>query len=214
MSGRFEDLFLSDVAFVNSATAPIYGLEAADFGTELERTQLDPTTRPGFLTRVGFLSSYSHSGSTAPLLRGAYIMQHIVGAEIGPPDPDAPNQMAPDMEYTSNRQYSEVLTSPSECAVCHENLINPPGFVLEVYDAVGGLQANDPLGDPINGTADVIFGAGNTKTITTPLELMTELGKGEDAKHLYAEDWANYKISDVLAVLSQTEAFRLRTRGD
>ena len=57
--GTFQDLMLSPVAFVNSATAPLYGLSASGFTTDFKETTLDATQRPGFLTRVGFLNAYA-----------------------------------------------------------------------------------------------------------------------------------------------------------
>ena len=77
--GSFKDLFLSKVAYVNNATAPIYGLDPASYGADLTRVELDATQRPGFLTRVGFLSSFSADASTSPILRGAFITVNILG---------------------------------------------------------------------------------------------------------------------------------------
>src|SRR4029078_8154356 len=65
-NGSFKDLLLSNVGFVNRDNAGIYGLSNA--GTALTNVSLDPMQRPGVLTRAGFLSSYAHYDSTAPML--------------------------------------------------------------------------------------------------------------------------------------------------
>src|SRR5690606_548409 len=83
--GQFEDLFLSNVAYVNQATAPIYGVQG-NFGSELQRVELDPMERPGILTRGAFLSSFAHERNTSPILRGVYILG-LMGAST----PSAPN---------------------------------------------------------------------------------------------------------------------------
>jgi len=238
-NGTFKDLFLSPVAFVNNATAAIYGLDPAAYGTDLVKVTLDATQRPGFLTRVGFLSSFSAGASTSPILRGAYISKNILGVVIEDPPEDAAKTPVPPGTYLTQRAVMEALTSGPTCKGCHAEAINPAGFVMEFYDSIGGWQTTDPLTGPIVGTADVMLSGGTTKTLNTPIELMTELGTGPDAKLRYAQSWVtfatrrvanpqdactvdtigtklaepNYTILNVLADLTQADAFRLRTVG-
>jgi len=238
--GQFKDLFLSNVAYVNQDTAPIYGLDPAGYGPALTRVELDLNQRPGFLTRVGFLASYSAGASTSPILRGAFVTTKILAVELGDPPPEAADTPIPPGNYTTQRQVTEAHTAPPNCAGCHAGYINPAGFVMENYDSVGKWQTVDPLTGPIVTTADVVFSDTNIKTIATPLELMTELGTGPDAKHHYAEKWVEfatgrvgdpadacvadelslrlasdgYTILNVLADLTQADSFRLRTVGN
>lgn len=236
--GSFKDLFLSNVGYVTSQTAAIYGLDPAAYGSQLTRVELDPTTRPGFLTRLGFLSSFSNFEGTSPILRGAFITVNMLGVDPGPPNPEALQVAVPPGNYTTRRQYTEALTERVGCQHCHTPFINPPGFVLETYDAIGGIQTVDPMGGPIDATATVTFGEGNVKPISSALELMTEIGKGPLARRIYAEKWVSfaygrlpnsndacvveqldgkltedgYTVLDLLADLTQADAFRLRTR--
>ncbi|WP_234023959.1 DUF1592 domain-containing protein [Sorangium cellulosum] len=237
--GSFKDIFLSNVAYVNKDTAPLYGLKAADYGTELTRVELDPNERPGFLTRVGFLSSYSSYASTSPILRGAFITTKLLGVPLQPA-PGAEETPLPEGNFTTQRQVIEALTSPGGCVECHSAMVNPPGFVLERFDSIGKVQTVDPLGGQLDTTGDVFFGENNIKKITTPAELMTELGAGPVAKRHYAEQWVafatgrtpnskdacvvdglnaklsndGYTIVNLLADLTQADSFRLRVRGN
>ncbi len=191
--GTFKDLFLSNVGFVTRDSAPIYGLDPASYGTELTKVELDANARPGFLTRLGFLSSYSHYASSNPILRGAYITINIIGLDPGPPDPDFFLQPAPEGTYTTERAYVEALTGQATCQHCHIPYINPPGMVLENYDAIGKWQTIDPRGngDPvagaINPVSDVTFAEGDVKTIKNARELMEQISQGAGAKHIYTE---------------------------
>ena len=106
-NGSFKDLLLSNVGFVNKDNAGIYGL--SNSGTALTKVELDPVQRPGFLTRAGFLSSYSHYDSTAPILRGAFITVYMIGVDPGPPIPGAFMIMPPTGNYTTNRERTEAL---------------------------------------------------------------------------------------------------------
>lgn len=183
--GTFSDLFLSPNGFVNAALAPIYGLDPSAFGDALVATPLDPTERPGFLTRVAFLSSFSSYQTTSPILRGTFIGVSILGLPIPPPEPDL-GLPIPEGDFTTNRERTEALTSQKPCVGCHEQYINPPGFVLEHYDAIGSWQVVDPAGGAIDPVADVFLGD-RVETIETPLELMQALAASEHARRQYVD---------------------------
>jgi hypothetical protein len=236
--GSFKDLFLSRVGFVNRDNAAIYGLDPAAYGTDLVRVDLDAAQRPGFLTRVGFLQSYSHFDSTAPILRGAFVTVNMIGADPGPPDPNAIQTPIPPGPFATEREMVETLTGVEPCTGCHTPYVNPPGFVLEHYDAIGKWQDTDARGGPINGTATITLADGTEKAIASPLELMQEIGQGPVARHIYAQQWVSYttgrqpnsndacvvdtldtKLSmdgytvlNLLADLTQADSFRLRVR--
>jgi hypothetical protein len=191
--GSFKDLFLSNVGYVNKDTAAIYDLDPKDFGADLKRVTLDSDRRPGFLTRAGFLSSYSHYDATSPILRGAYVTIYMIGVNPGTPDPAFFLMKPPPGDYKTERAYTEALTSQAACTGCHTPFVNPPGFVLETYDSIGRWQTVDPRsgGDAdagkIDATATVTFSTGNVKKISNPRELMEEITKTPMAKRMYAE---------------------------
>jgi hypothetical protein len=191
-NGSYKDLFLSNVGFVNRDTAAIYDLDPADYDSELTRVELDPVARPGVLTRAGFLSSYSHFEATAPVLRGAYITVNLLGVNPGPADPAFFMGPPPEGPFYTERAFVEAFTSPAACAGCHV-FLNPPGFVLENYDAIGKWQTIDPraAGDPVLGaidaTATVTFSESNAKTVTGALEMVQEIANTPGVRRIYAE---------------------------
>ena len=237
--GTFKDLFLSSNAFVTKDTAALYGLETAGYETQPKRVSLDSTKRPGFLTRVGFLSTFSKYDATSPILRGAFISGRVLGVNPGTPDPAFAKTPVPPGDYKTQRQVIEALTLDEPCNSCHGKLINPSGFVLEHYNSVGMWQDKDPLGGDIDSTADVRFSRTLTKQITNPLELMTEIAKLPEAKRFLAQQWVayasgrvandndacivdqissgmakdDYPILSVIADYTQADSFRLRTVG-
>ena len=237
--GSFKDLFLSPVAFVNAQTAPIYGLDAAAYGADLTRVELDATKRPGFMTRIGFLSSFAHGASTSPILRGAYVTVNMIGVNPGAPDPS--NTMKTiDGTFATERAYVEALTSAQDaCKGCHIPMVNPPGIALENYDSIGKWQTVDPLGGNIDATADVTFSEGNIVHITSPQQLMQQIAATPQAKEIYAQLWVSYatgrapnnndqclvddintklsqdgySVLDMLADVTQADSFRLRVQA-
>jgi hypothetical protein len=193
--GTFKDLFTSPNGFVTSATAPIYGVTST--ATTPTKMALDPARRPGFLTRVGFLSTHAHEMDTSPIQRGAFITQRVLGIPVGVPDPRFLMMTPPAANYTTQRQAMEALTNGAPCNTCHTARVNPPGFVLERYNAVGAWQDTDRLGGAINSTADVLLSvtpapAGTTKTITTPAELMAEIPNQPNAMSQYAQFFVTF----------------------
>ena len=239
-NGSFKDLFLSNIGFVNKDNAAIYGLDPTQYGTSLTKVQLDPTLRPGFMTRVGFLSSYSHFTETAPILRGAFITVFMVGVDPGPPLAGATMIQPPPGNYRTNREKTNALANTAaSCMGCHISIINPSGYVLENFDAIGKWQTVDQLGGPIDPAATVNFGNGNTQPISSVLQLMQQIAQVPKAKQTYAQYWVayafgrdpnqndqcvadqlvtklsqdEYPILNVLADLTQADSFRLRVRA-
>jgi hypothetical protein len=238
--GKFKDLFLSNVAFVTKETAPLYGLDPSGYTAQAKRVQLSADQRPGFLTRVGFLSTFSKYDATSPILRGAFISGRILGINPGTPDPAATMKKPPPGNYMTQREAIEALTAVEPCRSCHAVTINPPGFVLERYNSVGIWQDKDALGGAIDSTATVRFSAAGTKTVSTPLEMMTEIANQADVQTHYTEQWvafasgrtpnpndgctviqlsvnlakADYPVVNLIADYAATDSFRLRTVGN
>jgi hypothetical protein len=242
-NGTFQDLLTSNVAFVNKDNAAIYGLDPAQYTTDLAKVMLDnaATPRPGFLTRAGFLSSYSNYGATSPILRGAFIAASILNVNPGAPVPGAIDKTV-EGTFTTQRAYVQALTEQAQpCMGCH-TVINPLGYVLENYDAIGKWQTTDLRGGPIDAsvtTATVDFGDNTKKEVTSPVQLMQEIAKMPKAQELYAQAWVSYAygrnanandqcvvdtmkqklaangytILALLGDLTQADSFRLRVRG-
>jgi len=192
--GSFQHLFLDNIGFVNQYTAPLYGLAPDNFGSELVRVELDATQRPGLLTRLAFLSSFSGYAETSPILRGIFVAQDILHVLPPAPDPGAGITPPPEADFVTNRDRIDALTSPQGCVECHSVYINPIGFVLESYDAVGAWQTVDPRGGPIDPVANVFFGD-SIETVANSLELMQKLADSSFAQRHYADQVVAYAFS-------------------
>ena len=238
--GTFASLWTSPNGFVTKNTASIYGVTST--ATTPTKTALDATKRPGFLSRVGFLSTFAHDTTSSPILRGAFITQQVLAIPVGDPDPSFIGMQAMTANYTTYRDAVTALTMNAPCNSCHTYKVNPPGFVLERYNAVGAWQDTDPLGGPINSTADVILSTVPmvTKTLNNPSELMAEIGKAPNAQRHYAEKFVSfasnrspnqndtcivdtlstnmatptYSVASMMADYTQADSFRLRTLGN
>jgi hypothetical protein len=195
-NATFKDLLTSNVAFVSAATAPLYGLNPASFGTNLTETTLD-ANHPGFLTRLGFLNAYSGYSHQSPILRGAFITKQVLGIAIGAPPPGAEKTPLPPQTADINtmRKQVDAMTAGTDCAGCHHNFINPPGFALESFNAVGSWQTKDQdTGAPIDTVTDVLLDADAAAPVhvTGPADLMKAIATAPGAELQYASKWVSY----------------------
>ncbi len=110
-------------------------------GTAFRRVPLPADSqRGGFLTQAAILKVTANGTTTSPVRRGAWVQRKIVGKSPEPPPPNIP-AIEPDTRgLTTLRAILEKHRADVSCAGCHAKM-DPPGFALESYDAIGGFRA-------------------------------------------------------------------------
>ncbi len=131
----------SDFAILNERLAEHYGIQGVS-GAELRRVSLTPDSpRGGFITQGAVLKVSANGTTTSPVVRGAYLLDRILGT---PPDPPPKNVKAiePDIRgaTTIREQLAQHRDQPA-CAGCHAKL-DPPGFALENFDVTGRWRSH------------------------------------------------------------------------
>jgi hypothetical protein len=131
------DLLHADYTFVNQPLAALYKIEGIE-GPAMRRVKLDDPMRGGVLGQAGILTVTSHPHRTSPVLRGRWILEELLGADVPPPPPNVPDLALKDKEGKALplRQQLERHRSKAECATCHSR-IDPLGFGLENFDPLG-----------------------------------------------------------------------------
>ena len=137
------DLIDADYTFLNERLAKHYGIPHV-YGSRFRRVSLDPnSTRGGLLRQGSILTVTSYATRTSPVIRGKWILENILGT---PPPPPPPN--VPALRTTPFRRscrcasgWPSIAPTPA-CASCHD-LIDPVGFSLENFDAVGRWRDMD-----------------------------------------------------------------------
>ena len=148
----------ADYTFVNADMARHYGLPPVETTVAYEKVTLEPRSRRGgLLGQASVLTASANGVDTSPVVRGIWILEHILGTPPNPPPPDVPI-VEPDTrgELTIREIYAKHRTVES-CNSCHEK-IDPLGFALENFDAVGQWRTKyesghevDPSGQMPNG---------------------------------------------------------------
>lgn len=144
------DLLRADYTFLNERLAKHYGISAV-YGTRFRRVTLDRASRRGGLLRHGsVLSVTSYATRTSPVIRGVWVLDNIVGAPPPPPPPNVPaldeNAVAAGLPM---RERLAAHRRNAVCATCHRT-IDPVGFSLENFDAVGRWRDQEGDGGPVD----------------------------------------------------------------
>jgi len=186
-----KSLLTSNTTFVNADLAKLYGVAAP--ATDWAPATLKTGERAGFLTRPNFLASHAHSLSGSPPLRAVFIMRRLMCATLPPPPADAdtsPPKADPNGAAKTNRQLFEARTVGA-CLGCH-GTINPIGFGLENYDAIGGFRTTDN-GLPVDakGQLSDIDVAG---PFTGGIELSQRLADSADVRRCMTGQWYEYAL--------------------
>jgi hypothetical protein len=155
-----EDLSLtnfvaSDFAMLNGRLGKHYGIPGL-VGWEFHKTPLPADShRGGMLTMASVLKVTSNGTTTSPVMRGAWVLDRILGTPPAPP-PDGVSAIDPDIRgATTIREQLAKHRSDAACATCHVK-IDPPGFALESFDCIGGWR--DSYRVTGNGSAVIIDG--------------------------------------------------------
>src|SRR5678810_1057640 len=139
-----EDLVDADFTFLNERLARHYGIEGVQ-GAAFQRVTLPKDSpRGGVLTLGSVLTVTSTPTRTAPVLRGKWILEQILGTPPPPPPPDVPPLAEQNVvnQSASLRVRLEQHRSSAECAGCHAKM-DPLGFALENFDAAGRWREQD-----------------------------------------------------------------------
>ena len=131
------DLLRADHAFLNERLARHYGIPHV-VGSEFRRVALGPDSHRGGLLRHGsVLTVTSYATRTAPTIRGKWVLENLLGTPPPPPPPNIPSlgDQTVSASFSIRDRLAEHRRNES-CAGCH-NRMDPVGFALEGYDAVG-----------------------------------------------------------------------------
>ena len=147
----------SDFTFVNGPLATIYGLEESVAGDEFQRVQLADANRGGILGMPAVLAATSFPNRTSPVIRGVWVLEQVLGDHVPPAPPDVPaleNQDPKSVAELTLRQRTELHRTNPTCANCHR-LLDPIGFGLENFDAIGRWREKDDNGEIIDASGQL-----------------------------------------------------------
>ena len=159
------DLMTADYTFLNERLAIHYGIPGVR-GDQFRRVTLADDARKGLLGKGSILLVTSHADRTSPVVRGKWILENLLGTPP-PPPPQAVPPLKENEEgnrpLTMRAKMEEHRANPV-CASCHK-VMDPIGFTLENFDAVGAWRARD-AGEPIDASGQFVDGTNVDGVVT------------------------------------------------
>jgi hypothetical protein len=135
-----RELLAADYSFINRELAEHYGISGVE-GNEFRKVSFSGSERGGILGHGSFLTASANGVDTSPVVRGIYVMNKLLDYTPPPPPDDVP-EIEPDVTgATTLREKLVKHRADASCAQCHKK-IDPPGFALENYDAIGAWREN------------------------------------------------------------------------
>jgi cytochrome c551/c552 len=172
------DLLTANYTYVDEILAKHYNIPDV-LGARFRRVEIPDENRRGLLGQGSILTLTSVSNRTSPVQRGKYVLEVLLGTPPPPPPPNVPalsdNASSGEVRLMSVRERMEAHRKNPNCASCHK-LIDPIGFALENFDAVGAWRINDG-GLPIDAKGNLFDG---TK-LDGPVSLREGILKHSDA---------------------------------
>src|SRR6185369_3000998 len=153
------DLLSANYTFVNERLALHYGIPNV-LGDRFRRVTLEDSNRWGLLGKGSILMVTSYPNRTAPVLRGAFVLENIAGTPPSPPPPDVEGfKENKDGEKAKTvREIMEKHRANPSCNACH-GVMDPLGFSLENFDAIGAWRSKDVFaGTAIDASGKLVDG--------------------------------------------------------
>lgn len=171
------ELLNADWTYINANLARHYGIDGV-LGPQFRRVQLDDERRWGLLGKGAVLMRTSYGDRTSPVLRGAWVLEKLMGTPPSPPPPNVETDLSvPDGHTvtTVRARLEEHRANPS-CNQCH-GVIDPIGLALENFTVIGQWRDRDP---DANAPIDASTVMPNGTAIEGPVELREELLRRPD----------------------------------
>ncbi len=233
-----QELLAAEHTFLNERLAEHYGITSVR-GAQFRRVILEDEARRGLLGKGAVLLRTSYGDRTSPVLRGAWVLEKLVGTPPTPPTPNVETDLttpAGEQPKTIRARLEEHRSNPS-CNSCH-GVIDPYGLALENFTVTGQWRDVDwladapidastvlPGGKPIEGPADLhraLLGRPD-QFVQALTEKLMMYALGRELEHhdmpqvraivrAAAED--DYRFSSIVAGIVSSDAFRMQALGE
>ncbi len=203
----FRQLLLAEHLPLNGRLAALYGADAPK-GGGFANVTLNANHRAGVLTHPLVMAVHSYTAETSPIHRGVFLTRGVFGQNLRPPQ-EAFTPFAADLHPAlTTRERVGLQTKPANCMTCH-GVINPLGFTLEHFDAVGRFRELDNT-KPIDATGGFRPAAGGAVTFANARDLGKFAAESEQVQAAFVEQMFSHLVQQPVRAYGPTRLAELR----
>ena len=210
-SGDFRELLTSDQVFFNGRLAAVYGVDLpAD--APFQAVSQPGQARAGLLSHPLVLACLAYEKNSSPIHRGVFVSRSLLGRRLKMP-PIAVAPLAPDLHKDlTTRERITLQTSPTACLSCH-TMINPLGFTLEQFDAIGRFRTEENS-RAVDSTGSYVARSGDEVKFSGALDLARFLVDSPECRESFVEQLFHHLAKQPVRAFGseflaqRTESFR------
>lgn len=202
----YRELLQANYLLLNPRLAKLYGKSVT--GDGFQRVDFDPKQRAGVVTHPYLLAAFASSKATSPIHRGVFLTRTIVGMTLKPPPMAVAFEDAKFDAHLTMREKITELTKNTNCMGCH-GTINPLGFSLENYDAIGRWRTVDN-NKPINPVSDFNTDEGDTIRLTGARDLVKFAAENPSGHRAFIHLLFQYSVKQAVNVYGPDTLENLR----
>jgi mono/diheme cytochrome c family protein len=195
------ELLTSDYTYANERLARHYGINGV-YGSRFRPVALtDQASRHGLLGKGGFLTATAYNNRTSPVVRGKWVLENLLNMPPPPPPEDVPAlQVSADGKALTLKQAMQKHRANPVCASCHK-LMDPIGFALENFDAIGGYRTRYADADAPVDASGLLFDGSEFQTAGEFREVFME--HSDRVVHTVTEKVLTYSLGRGLEYYDQ-----------
>jgi cytochrome c553 len=203
----FRQLFLADQLHLNGRLARFYQVELPP-DDDFRKMELDADKRAGVLTHPYLMAAFAYPAESSPIHRGVFLARGVLGMSLRPP-PEAftplPAELHPNL---TTRERVILQTKSTNCMGCH-GIINPLGFTLEHFDALGRFRDTDNA-RPIDASGSYQTRGGKKVVVNGARNLAELLAGSEEVQEAFAEQLFHHLVQQSVKAYGADKPAELR----
>ncbi|HVT28714.1 MAG TPA: DUF1592 domain-containing protein, partial [Lacipirellulaceae bacterium] len=190
-SADYRQFMLSDAVYFNGRLAQVYGAQLPA-GASFEKVDFEPQHRAGILSHPYLLASLAYTNASSPIHRGVFVTRNVLGRVLRPP-PKAQTPLSPELHAgLTTRERVALQTQPEACQGCH-GMINPLGFTMENFDAIGRYRATDRK-QAVDATGSYQTESGKVEKFDGEKDLAAFLASSEESQDAFVKQLFQHTI--------------------
>jgi hypothetical protein len=190
-SADYRQFLLSDSIYLNGQLAKIYGAQLPE-DAPFQKIEFDPEHRAGLISHPYLLARLAYPSTSSPIHRGVFLTRSVLGRVLRPPAEAVVPLAAEAHAELTTRQRVALQTEPEACQGCH-NMINPLGFTLENFDAIGRYRTAEQ-DKPIDASGSYLTASGEVEKFSGMEELAEFLASSDESQAAFVKQLFHHTV--------------------